>query len=242
MVRLLVLSSGGSVFDWLVVLFRGESEGVRGRQERRVSSESSLLPLCRRKGGREYIREKGDRPQFSFTPPWGRALHFTKEPARLPPPISQRLANPRFKMSEEPLTIRKAIFSSPPPTSRRQPHYAETTPMPAPAANGTPFRSSSNPRLPPPTDLTCHAAPPQQHRLEPPSWPHSRHSSTCSCGACREGGGTRSGARASRRLEEKLQFPKGTAAGLLPGCRPLKLRFDGWCLLRLILPTHSAES
>lgn len=48
MVLLLVLSRGGSVLDWLVVRFRGDSDGVRGQQGTRFESpsmESSPLPL-----------------------------------------------------------------------------------------------------------------------------------------------------------------------------------------------------
>lgn len=48
MVRLLVLSSGGSVLDWLVVRFGGDKDGVRGQRGRqfvRPSRESSPLPL-----------------------------------------------------------------------------------------------------------------------------------------------------------------------------------------------------
>lgn len=48
MVRLLVLSSGGSVLDWLVVRLGGDKDGVRGQRARqfvRQSRESSPLPL-----------------------------------------------------------------------------------------------------------------------------------------------------------------------------------------------------
>lgn len=48
MVRLFVLSSGGSVFDWLVVRFCGDKDGVKGHRgtcSERLSKESSPLPL-----------------------------------------------------------------------------------------------------------------------------------------------------------------------------------------------------
>lgn len=48
MVRLLVLSSGGSVLDWLVVRFRGDNEGVSGQRgtcSEMPSRESCSLPL-----------------------------------------------------------------------------------------------------------------------------------------------------------------------------------------------------
>lgn len=54
MVRLFVLSSGGSVFDWLVVRFGGDKDGVKGHRGTRLvrpSRESSSLPLELKTGG-----------------------------------------------------------------------------------------------------------------------------------------------------------------------------------------------
>lgn len=59
MVRLSVLSSGGSVLDWLVVRLGGDRDGVRGQRGRRspmLSRESSPLPL-EAETGRERERE-----------------------------------------------------------------------------------------------------------------------------------------------------------------------------------------
>lgn len=73
MVRLLVLSSGGSVLDWLVVRFGGDKDGVRGQRGRqfvRPSRESSPLPL---EVGTQEIRKQRTDPvlqvQLSLTMP-----------------------------------------------------------------------------------------------------------------------------------------------------------------------------
>lgn len=58
MVRLLVLSSGGSVLDWLVVRLGGDKDGVRGHRGMRFvrpSRESSPLPLEFKTGGQQHV-------------------------------------------------------------------------------------------------------------------------------------------------------------------------------------------
>lgn len=63
MVRLLVLSSGGSVLDWLVVRLGGDRDGVKGQRGRRsamLSRESSPLPLQARTWRQRERDEKAE--------------------------------------------------------------------------------------------------------------------------------------------------------------------------------------